>query len=194
MSHKFSFLIIAMLAAAVLAPLPVAAFVITPGEEGELANFVPPEDGARACFARSYDAAHMAKHPRQTVAEMQFRLTYYVHEPDEFYPQGQRNYYFELKARQKGQSQILTAAGDCFLADGGKAIFCGVDCDGGGVTVSRTGDAGKILVDLTTAGRLRMTVSCDEEEDAVELTPGEDDKTFLLTETPPAECPVYEDW
>ena len=195
MSPKDNSLIIAALAAAVLASLPVAGLAITPGEEGELANLVPPEDGARACFARSYDAAHLAIHPKQTVAEMQFRLTYYIHEPDEFYPQGQRNYYFEVKARQKGQSQMLTAAGDCNPAVGGNAIFCSVDCDGGGVTVSRTGDAGNILVDLRTVGRLRMTLGCgDEEEDAVELTPGEDDNTFLLTETPAAECPVYEDW
>ena len=163
MSRRFSSLIIAALAAAVLASLPVTTLAITTGEEGELANFVPPEDGARACFARTYDAEHLKNHPKQTVTEMQFRLTYYIHEPDEFSPQGQRNYYFELKARQKGQSRMLTAAGDCDPADGGKAIFCGVDCDGGGVTVSRTGDAGKILVDLRAVGRLRMTLSCDGE-------------------------------
>ena len=40
-----------------------------------------------------------------------------------------------------------------------------------------------------------MTLSCDgDEEDSVELMPGEDDKTFLLSPVPAASCPAYDDW
>ncbi|MDH4987555.1 hypothetical protein QEZ47_18940 [Aminobacter anthyllidis] len=171
------------------------AQAIEPGREGELANFIPPAAGARACFGRVYDAAHLKAHPQQRVTEMQFRLAYYIHDPDEFSPKGQRNYYFEVLARLRGHKQPkpLTAMGECRPTEDGKAIFCGVDCDGGGVMVKRSGD-GKIMVDLEALGRLRMTVDCGEDEDGIEVTSGADDKRFLLSKLPDAECPAYDDW
>jgi hypothetical protein len=171
------------------------AQAIEPGKEGELANFIPPEAGARACFSRVYDAAHLKAHPKQQVTEMQFRIAYYIHDPDEFAPNGQRNFYFEVLARLRGHKQPkpLSAMGECRPGDDGKSIFCGVDCDGGGVMVKRSG--GKILVDLETLGRLRMTSDCDEDEDGgVELSSGVDDKRFLLSKLPASECPAYDNW
>lgn len=175
---------------------PATAQAIEPGNEGELASFIPPLAGARACFRRVYDAAHLKAHPKQAVTEMEFRLAYYIHDPDEFAPKGQRNYYFELQARLRGakQKMPLSAMGECRPTADGKAIFCGVDCDGGGVNVKRSGD-GNILVDLEAVGRLRMTSDCGEDEDnAFELTSGADDKRFLLSRLPDAECPAYDDW
>lgn len=173
-----------------------AAQAIEPGKEGELTNFVPPQAGARACFRRIYDAAHLKAHPKQAVTEMEFRIAYYIHDPDEFAPKGQRNYYFELQARLRDAKPKtpLSAMGECRPTADGKAIFCGVDCDGGGVNVKRSGD-GKILVDLEAVGRLRMTSDCGEDGDsAFELTSGTDDKRFLLSRRPDAECPAYDDW
>ncbi|WP_269931457.1 hypothetical protein [Aminobacter sp. HY435] len=174
----------------------VAAQAIEPGKEGELASFVSPQAGARACFRRVYDQAHLKGHPKQAVTEMQFRIAYYIHDPDEFAPKGQRNYYFQLlaKLRDTKQAKPLSAMGECSPTADGKAIFCGVDCDGGGVKVKRN-DAGKILVDLEAIGRLRMTADCGEDEDnAFELTSGTDDKRFLLSQVPDSECPAYDDW
>lgn len=171
------------------------AQTIEPGKEGELANFAPPADGARACFSRIYDAEHLRKHPKQTVTEIQFRIAYYVHEPDAYFPRGQRNYYFRLEAKVKGLGRKLSTGGECGLAEDGRKIFCGVECDGGGVMVSRAARQDQILVDLKATGRLRMTLGCDaDEEDALELTPGADDKSFLLAAVPVASCPLYEDW
>lgn len=112
----------------------VAAQAIEPGKEGELASFAPPQAGARACFRRAYDRAHLKAHPKQAVTEMRFRIAYYIHEPDEFAPKGQRNYYFEVLAKLREQPKPLSAMGECRPTGDGKAIFCGVDCDGGGVT------------------------------------------------------------
>lgn len=191
---------LAHLPLALILALPAAghasAQAIEPGKEGELANFAPPEAGARACFRRVYDAAHLKAHPKQAVTEMDFRIAYYIHEPDEFAPKGQRNYYFQLIAslRDANQPKPLSAMGECRPTADGKAIFCGVDCDGGGINVKRSGD-GQILVDLEAVGRLRMTADCGEDEDnAFELTPGKDDKRFLLSKAPDAECPAYDDW
>lgn len=161
------------------------AQTVTPGEEGELAKFLPPQPGSNICYARTYSAEHLKKHPQQKVTEVGFRLAYYRHEPDEFFPKGQRNYYFAMLAKQRGSSKTLTAMGEC--GPDGNSISCGVECDGGGITVARRpGD--KILISL---GRIRMSAGCDE-EDAVDLEGGADDREFLLSRV--EECPSYDDW
>jgi hypothetical protein len=81
------------------------AQTVTPGEEGELAKFLPPEPGRRICYARTYSAEHLKKHPQQTVTEVAFRLAYFRHEPDDFFPKGQRNYYFAMLAKQRGDGE-----------------------------------------------------------------------------------------
>jgi hypothetical protein len=174
----------------VAVPAPVVAQPVEPGKEGELANILPPEVGRRVCYSRRYDAAHLNSHPKQKVTEIQFRLAYYRHDPDENTPEGQRNYYFEVLARLRGQGKQLTSIGECTLY-GGK-ISCGVDCDGGGfVLTNRPPD--KVLLGLSENGRLRMTDGCDE-EDSIDLEAGADDREFLLTRTDDASCPAYEDW
>jgi hypothetical protein len=169
---------------------PAGAQPVMPGEEGELVNFLPPEVGRRVCYARIYSQEHLAQHPKQKVAEIQFRLTYYRHEPDDYAPQGQRNYYFEVLVRLRGEKDTMTSMGEC--TPNGSSIFCGVDCDGGGVEVTRR-PPDKILVSLVEMGRLRMTNGCDE-SDSVDLEARKDDKEFLLTKTDDPSCPPCEDW
>lgn len=164
---------------------------VEPGAEGELANLLPPEVGRRVCYARRYDAAHLNAHPEQKVTEIQFRLSYFRHDPDDYFPQGQRNYYFAVLARLRGQGKLLTSMGECVPGDG--RVSCGVECDGGGFTLTRR-PPGKVLLSLGENGRLRMTEGCDEEEDAVDLEAGADDKEFLLTKADDATCPAYDDW
>lgn len=183
-----------LLAASAFAALVLSASAgpVEPGKEGALATLVPPRDGARACYFRVYDAAHLAKHPRQKVTEMRFRLAYHVHEPDQFFPAGQRNYYFQLDARLRDQKKMLSASGECMLQDG--QIFCGVECDGGGVMIDRS-RRDRLLVDLESVGRIRMAPPCDDgEEEGYDLLPGEDDRTFLLDGDLASACPAYEDW
>ena len=163
------------------------AQTVTPGEEGELAKFLAPEPGRHICYARVYSPEHLKKHPRQQVTEVGFRLAYYRHEPDDFFPKGQRNYYFAMLAKQRGSDRTLTAMGEC--SPDGDRISCGVECDGGGVTVSRR-PSDRILISLD---RIRMSAGCDE-EDAVDVEGGADDREFLLSRVEDAACPAYEDW
>lgn len=174
-------------------PSQVSAQAVEPGKEGELAKLVPPQEGGLACFSRYYDEDHLARHPKQTVAQMELRLAYYIHEPDEFFPKGQRNYYFALLAKKRGEEhkRQLASLGECAPSTDGKTIICGVECDGGGFELKRRAD-GKVLVDLELYGRLRMTTGCDEEVDATELEPGADDKQFLLSSTD--QCLPYDEW
>jgi len=162
------------------------------GKEGELANILPPQPGTQICYARQYSAEHLQAHPKQTVTAVEFRLTYYSHEPDEYYKDGQRNYYFALRARQRGSDRWSEGLGECVA--NGDGISCGIDCDGGGILAKRRG-ADKLLVYFGHWPYIRMG-GCGggDEGNAGELTPGEDDKEFLLDKTSAAACPVYEDW
>jgi hypothetical protein len=163
------------------------AQTVTLGEEGELANFLEPEPGANICYARTYSTEHLKKHPQQKVTEVGFRLAYYRHAPDDFFPRGQRNYYFAMLAKQRGSDKVLTAMGEC--GPNGNRISCGVECDGGGVSVARRPDD-RILISLD---RIRMSAGCDDEE-AIDLEGGADDREFLLSRVPDSECPAYDDW
>lgn len=190
MQRLMRYVLLAGLAALCMPPVAATGQAIEPGAEGALADFLPPEPGRHICYARTYSADHLKQHPKQTVTEIAFRLAYYRHEPDEFYQQGQRNYYFAMLAKRRGSSRTLTAMGEC--GPNGDRIGCGVECDGGGVSVSRrSGD--RILVSLGENGRIRMSEGCDE-GDAVDLESGEDDREFLLSRVEDAACPAYEDW
>ncbi len=71
-------------------------------------------------------------------------------------------------------------------------IFCGVECDGGGVFVTRRED-GSLMVSFDDMWGIRMSDSCGEEE-GVEFKPGKDDKAFRLDPLPVSQCPAYDAW
>ena len=165
---------------------------VAPGQEGELALILTPEPGTRACFSRSYDAAHLAAHPRQTVARMEFRLAYHRFEPDDTYPAGQRNYYFMLKVKRRGESGNASAVGECSSHEG--RLTCGVDCDGSGFTLKRAKAGTSLLIDFNSSWGIRLSGGCGggEAGDA-DLRPGADDRIFRVDPASGA-CPAYEAW
>jgi hypothetical protein len=167
---------------------PAGAEAVPPGEEGALADILPPVHEAKVCFARTYDAAHLRRHPRQKVTGLLFQVRYYRHEPAPEFPQGQRNYYFDMAAKVKGHRKTLRTSGECMIRDG--TIWCGVECDGGAVIVRREAKSGGIRMSFPGEHwYIRMTDGCDsDEENAVNLKPGADDKVFLLDKAEPAAC------
>ena len=181
--------VLALAAAAVMAApaAPIHAQAVEPGQEGRLAEILAPEPGKHVCFGRDYDAAHMAAHPGQQVRAIGFRLAYYMFEPDEFFPKGQRNYYFHLSTTLR-DGNALSTAGECVPGEGG-VIRCGVDDDGGGVMI-RPAEGGALIVDLEATGRIRL----EGERAGAVLGPGTDDGLFRLSQRPAAECPAYDDW
>lgn len=176
-----------------IAPQAMAQ-AIEPGKEGVLADLLAPTPGKRLCFARSYSKDHLEAHPKQKVTDVQFHLSYYRHQPDEFYSKGQRNYYFRMMAKLRGSSKTYTAMGECSAS--GANIFCGVECDGGGVNL-RSRPQGRLLVFFANENsEIRMTEGCDEADEGnyIELKPGDDDKEFLLNPVNAGACPAYERW
>ena len=175
-----------LLAAAALGwPAAAAANPVDVGQEGALAEILAPAPGSRLCFARHYDAGHLDGHPDQQVTAILFDLEYFRHEPDEFFPQGQRNYYFTLGVTLRDESEMLFTAGECMPGEG--TIWCGVDDDGGGILLARRG-GDEILIDLEATGRLRVGPADGSEVDTSILEPGLDDKQFLLEEAAETEC------
>jgi len=161
-----------------LSATPGAARTIPPGQEGALGKLLPPVHDRKICFARTYDAAHLNKHPKQKVTALLFQIRYHRHDPEPEHPEGQRNYYFGMAAKLKGQKKTLYASGECTA--GAKGIRCGVECDGGGVDLQHDARTGALTVSFEDRhSYLRMSVGCGEDK-TVDLKPGADDRVFQL--------------
>ena len=84
---------------------------------------------------------HLSQHPKQTVTELILFLRYVTLGEDEATLIAEKDghtekqyfrYDFTLAAKVKDRTGTLYASGDCASAEG---IGCGVDCDGGGITI-----------------------------------------------------------
>ena len=182
----------ALLALFLLAPVSASAQEAKPS--ALIGAIVPAEPEARACFVREYTDEHLKDHPAQTVAGMEFRLTWHVFEVEEG-AEPFSDYQFYLGVRKRGGKKELTAGGPCMEQEG--KIFCGVECDGGGVFVTKRED-GSLMVSFDDMWGIRMSDSCGEEEASeeagVEFKPGKDDKSFRLDPLPASQCPVFDAW
>lgn len=140
----------------------------------ELSDFVPTEDGASACWQRLYDEAHLADHPDQQVTAMTLLMSYLTFEDG-----SEGMHYFGLDVSLRNGRKGTTSGG-CWLSEG--VVRCGVDCDGGGLALSRNDD-GSVLADLEAYGYISLESECgggDGELQSFPLEPGHDDKQFFL--------------
>ena len=181
-----SFGLRSLLMGSLLLATPAVAQPVPRGQEGALAGVLAPKHEASVCYARTYDAAHLKQHPQQKTTQVLFRLRYFDHRQDKDDPMDQQNYYFTLGVKQKGRAKLLRADGECSATATG--FRCGVECDGGGVTIAPDANAATLLIDLGRDGRIRMTQGCDEETNAVELTPGADDQSFRVSRVDAGKC------
>lgn len=106
---------------------------LQPAQGEELSAFVPPIEGAKACWELVHNADLPAVENGETVTRMKVSLNY----RREMYPDGDtaRQLLFyslgvEFRDGRKGQ-----ALGSC-LPGADDTISCGVECDGGGVDLS----------------------------------------------------------
>ncbi|MBK1794662.1 hypothetical protein JHL21_09110 [Devosia sp. WQ 349] len=146
----------------------------------ELSSFIVHSDGT-ACWYRAYTEQHLRDHPQQNVTSLSFTLTY--QEPDEF---GLEEFVFRLDASLRDGRQG-TAVGPCAVE--GLELWCGVECDGGGIYVSAR-EGRRVLIDLARTGRIAMSYDCGSEdfESGFSLDAGLDDKQFLLSDLLPQFC------
>lgn len=161
----------------------------------KLKALLPPGKDAALCLARTYDQAHLKRHPHQKVTEMILSLRYehlsddnaiLVATDDGGTLKQDFRYDFTLAAKTRDHPETLYAGGDCASW---KEIGCGVECDGGGIGISpKPSDPGTVFVKLE---RIRMSLGCADGPD-VELEGGKDDKVFKLTRAPLSVCQAME--
>lgn len=131
-----------------------------------------------ACFVRVYDAAHLARHPQQKVSAMKLLVT------AERMPEGEGlGHSFRLGVTLRDRAGAFDSGGDCGriedseVADNKAQLGCGVDCDGGGITVELSGDAKSTVVRLDS---IRIWRTGKSDDDGFTLSGGTDDRVFRL--------------
>lgn len=145
-----------------------------------------PGDKAYACFVRRYDAAHLARHPKQKVASMKLLISAEMDKEEK-----QLHNSFRLGFRYRHRSGEFDSSGSCnhavFTKEGTEIrLGCGVDCEGGGIGVALSKDDKSAIVRLA---RVRVWQNNKPDDDAEQsLVAGSDDGIFRLDRTDNAEC------
>ena len=115
-----------------------------------------------ACFVRTYDAEHLARHPKQKVAAMKVLVQ------AEYAPEDKiTNYSFRLGVKYRHRPGNFDSSGSCshvIAEDAGNEIRygCGVDCEGGGImwrcrrTTNQPSSASKEFASGGTTSRTTM--------------------------------------
>ncbi len=146
-----------------------------------------------ACFVRSYDADHLARHKLQKVAAMKLLVT--AEEPEDKSEGEKYHYGFQLGLKFRNRSAAFESGGSCSNSDfdqdgnpGGPVHFgCGVDCDGGGIAIALKNEDKSAIVSLERV-RIWKSGSDADPENSDGLVAGADDKEFRLDRAPLAEC------
>jgi hypothetical protein len=131
-----------------------------------------------ACFVRLYDAAHLARHPRQKVNAMKLLITAGKVAEDEIL-----NYSFRLGLAFRNRPGDFDSSGDCGHAqetlspDNKAQLDCSVDCEGGGISVELVRDSKSTKIRLDT---IRIWRNNKPDEDGFSLSGGADDRVFRL--------------
>lgn len=141
-------------------------------------------DKASACFARRYDAAHLAQHPKQKVSAMKLLLTA-EKTPDE---PTVHMYRIGVQFRNKPGNFDGDSACSFLIDDEGKketSFSCGAECGGGGFEIALAKDDKSVIVRVDTIGIYDRK---NPDGDLLTLEGGKDDKVFRLDRVDNAEC------
>jgi hypothetical protein len=136
------------------------------------------QDKSYACFVRVYDSAHLARHPLQKVKSMKLLVT------------GEKSsdlpvlgYSFRIGLNFRARKGNFDSSGSCGSAGITESpahktmLGCGVDCDGGGISIEMTPDNRATLVRLE---RIRIWQNNKPDDEGLDLSGGADDKIFRL--------------
>ena len=138
------------------------------------------EQKTYACFVRSYDASHLARHPRQKVGEMKLLVA-----AERLPEDSALSYSFRLGVKLRHHKGDFVSSGDCGHAEVSKIkregirISCGGDCGGGGMAIGLAADDKSLLVKLDEIAIWRADKP-DDESTQLELCGGADDRFFRL--------------
>ena len=180
-----------ILIAAVSTTPAIAQSDVQPGFDTRLLLLAPAEDKAETCFLRRYDSAHLKSRPKQRVESIGLCVKVDRLQPEEKGEPVRYVYNFDFATKLKGRAEILKTAGECGFSHmppeqqknvASKPIWCGVDCDGGGISLEPRKEGAELLARLS---RIRVESECGggEEDKAIDLEGGADDKVFVIPRT-----------
>lgn len=186
--------IVLVCAAIILSPVPCRAAQDEEKKESPLPSHLPLK--TEACFGRSYDAAHLAAHPKQRVTSFYLSREFKEDENLEFDPtpeqelKGNDGEYGRVSVnayvRFRDRKGVYTNGLSCGKGDDGK-VHCGIDCDGGSFNLKASGQS--LLLEnqgfVVVGG---CGASEDEQENEEHVSPGTDDKVFRLDPKPVSAC------
>lgn len=135
------------------------------------------------CYTRNYTAAHLAKHPHQTVTTMSLIVGKSANYTDP--------YTALISLQRRGSQKVLSTGLGCTKMSGNQGMMsCSVDCDGGSFDLKRATDGSHLHLYLHTP--LALSDGCglsDDDEDSYEiLEPGLDDQVFRLNRANAEAC------
>jgi|SRR6516165_785192 hypothetical protein len=133
---------------------------------------------ALGCFTRTYDRAHLARHPDQLITALKLL----IHKPPPPDTNTRKYYWFRAQFNLRGRQETLRTSGFCTEQESG--LRCIVDCDGGGVDVVPRARDATMYLDRIRAG----VCGGGEDENGEELTGGKDDRVFRLDRVNDAAC------
>jgi hypothetical protein len=145
------------------------------------------KEAAYACYTRSYDAAHLAAHPKQNVTTAMLLLTGKPKTGENSYTAYTAGVDFTFRKQKKH----FQAFGDCPSvsadASSGAAqkLACGIDCDGGTIAV-KLKDVDTILVSLPSGIAVSEAGNDSAPPDGGHF--GSDDSVFKLSRAPLRNC------
>lgn len=128
--------------------------------------------GAPGCFARAYDAGHLAKHPRQ-------RVTRFALGPSKLgAPTAKGTFEITFSLMLKGDTEVYQWEGICRAT--AKALICGAEGDSGHFTIRP--DGRNVLV------AIESLVLEGEKGFTPDLGVGGDDRVLRLYPSPASAC------
>jgi hypothetical protein len=140
------------------------------------------------CFERQYSRQHLASHPKQVVSYIAIKRF-----PENWNTRsdhkGKPLTYIQIDVKFAGSSRLMSEGAICTLENG--KLECGIECDGGGFSISGRGKAGLRLRTGEWGFRVVANAGCDgeaSENDVKYVTRKTDDKIFALREAPMARC------
>eukprot|EP01037_Dinobryon_pediforme_P024146 gene24146-25847_t len=131
-----------------------------------------------ACFVRTYDDTHLARHPHQNVRDMRAYIKATGDGSDSAYEIQVGVHFRDVRKR-------FDVVGSCTKsAENPSSLHCGVDCDGGSFGI-RQKDADALLIDVPDGASL-----IDSRTPKARF--GADDKLFRLDRAPISECRSFD--
>ncbi|MGF1624783.1 MAG: hypothetical protein ACFCVH_07855 [Alphaproteobacteria bacterium] len=141
------------------------------------------QEPAAQCFARAYDAAHLAAHPGQLVVEMLLVLRPYVHDGRDYADA-------TIRAMVRDRfGEFFANSGSCQDLGGG-SYDCGIECDGGQFSLGISADGSAML--RNEAYGFVLYGGCGEEVEenrVIRIEADAEHRAFRLYPVPMEACP-----